>query len=75
MRHPLIRLPLTALLLWLAWLAGSQAIDAFTSGDDWSDGYVRGTATVVGSRAEYSSSSGSRGAYSCQLIVEPRSSS
>jgi hypothetical protein len=71
LRKPFIRWPLTALLLWLAWVGARQTLDTLLSEDDWTDDYSRGTATIVDSRAEYWDSSGtSRGTWKCVLIVE-----
>jgi hypothetical protein len=70
MRKPLIRWPLTLVLLWLAWLAGSQWMSQLVDDEDWTQDYPRETATIVGSRADYSSSASGKGSWTCVLIVE-----
>lgn len=73
MRRPLIRWPLTLLLVWLAWLGMSQALSELGSDEDWSDAYHRAEAVIVDSREELSTMPGSRTtSYFCELIVEWR---
>lgn len=51
-RKSWIRIPLTAFLLWFAVKSISQGWNTFTSDEDWSDDYLRSTATIVDGREQ-----------------------
>lgn len=71
-RKAWIRIPLTILLLWFAAKSITQGWSTFTSNEDWSDSYVRSTATIIGGREQLvTSTTSNRSAYyRCHAVVE-----
>lgn len=71
MRNNLIRIPLTLLLVWLAWLGVKQGVNTFFDDRDWSDDYLRSTATIVGSERKIIHGVDQRSTtHYCYLVVE-----
>ncbi|MEQ8514744.1 MAG: hypothetical protein RIC38_03995 [Chromatocurvus sp.] len=71
MKNNLIRIPLTLLLVWLAWLGVKQGVSTFFDDRDWSDDYLRSTATIVDSeRRIIAGTDSSSTSHYCYLFLE-----
>jgi hypothetical protein len=72
LRRNWIRIPLTAFLLFIAWIGIPQGWETLSTEDDWSDDYLRATAEIVGGREDIrsSTSSSTSAYYRCYLIIE-----